>query len=257
MVLMVKAFIIDHNMMPLLYAIGLCMLYSIFIIGFNNANKEISKKIEEYEQLRFYTGLIEDLVDSSNGIKHDIGNILLTADGYLRNKDYEELKVYLSNIVSNYNNNSEISFYQLKYIKDSGIKGLLTMKLNEIATRGIQVDIEVSGSVDLAMGALDFTRIAGILIDNAYEAAIMSREKHIRIGFISFENTMTFHVSNTFDVKPEIHSIYKKGVSTKGAHRGLGLAVVRGIVDSSYPNVVINTFIKDDYFVQELVVDSR
>ncbi len=54
----------------------------------------------------------------------------------------------------------------------------------------------------------------------------------------------------------KIHKIYQESFSTKAKGRGLGLSILRQIVNES-PNLRLNTKVQDDLFVQELFIDKE
>lgn len=246
----------EHSSIALLFLVVVLVLYVAFIVVFINVNRNLSKKTEEYNQLKFYTEIIENLVESSNKFRHDYRNIMLTFDGYLRNNEIEQLKKYYQSIVQIASEKTDNSFYQLKNIKDPGIKGLLTTKLNEIATKNIRLDFEAKTLIDIKMDMLDFSRILGVFIDNAGEAAKLAEDQHIRMGFVEYEKSLVFLIANTYFEKPDLKIIFNSGASSKGENRGIGLANVREIIDSKYENVSLNTYLRDGYFIQELTMEK-
>ena len=69
-------------------------------------------------------------------------------------------------------------------------------------------------------------------------------------------NKVTIEISNSFsNTGLKIEDIYKKGVSSKGENRGLGLYKVKDIL-SRYPKVSRDTQITNDIFMQKLVIDK-
>ena len=97
---------------------------------------------------------------------------------------------------------------------------------------------------------VDICRIAGILLDNILEEC-KTQEKP-KIGFALYENNeqaiMIFENSIT-NSNISISKIFKKGYSTKGKNRGLGLNNLLKIVDEN-PQITLNTEVKNDKFIQ-------
>jgi len=246
-----------HTPVSMMFLVIIFALYGVFILGFLSVNKTLNVKTEEYEQLKFYTTVIENLVEESNKFRHDYRNVMLTFDGYMRNDEYGKLRKFYDTVINESSNSVDSSFYQLKYIKDSGVKGLLTTKMSNIVSSGINFEFEAKDEIEINMNMIDFSRIAGVFIDNAKEAALESEEKNLRMGFLVDDETVTFVIANTFGEKPNINDIFKKGKSSKGSGRGTGLSNVREILDKSYSNVILNTSIEGNYFIQEMIIDHE
>ncbi len=58
---------------------------------------------------------------------------------------------------------------------------------------------------------------------------------------------------NTLTDTPILSKIFEKGYSTKGDGRGLGLYHLRQIMEK-HNNTLINTVIKDNEFIQALII---
>ena len=52
---------------------------------------------------------------------------------------------------------------------------------------------------------------------------------------------------------PQVHHLFKEGYSTKGENRGLGLATLKEITDTT-SNVLLDTVIDNGYFVQKVEI---
>ena len=79
--------------------------------------------------------------------------------------------------------------------------------------------------------SLPYTDAAGIVADdeeNAIEAAALSEEKQVAVSVVNHPEAMEIRVSNTGQpIDAELgDAIYRRGVTTKGAGRGYGLALV-------------------------------
>nr|WP_301281819.1 GHKL domain-containing protein [Clostridium bornimense] len=104
------------------------------------------------------------------------------------------------------------------------------------------------------MDTIDFTRCMGIILDNAVEASIESEKKILNIAFINKNKSLIVVVENTFPLNiPPIYKMFKYGFSTKGDNRGIGLSNLREITNK-YQNVSLETVIKEDKFVQNLII---
>ena len=88
---------------------------------------------------------------------------------------------------------------------------------------------------------VDFITVISIFLDNAMEASIQSDIPKMHIGYFNHGNKQLFIVQNsTREEFISITSLFERGVSSKGDHRGIGLANVRNILDN-YQNISLKT----------------
>ncbi|WP_242846654.1 sensor histidine kinase [Clostridium sp. K25] len=219
--------------------------------------KMLKIKEKEYNQLKLYSKSIENLIDDISTFKHDYNNIVFMMNGYLQNNDYNGLKQYFKKRIFSEEKYYDIS--KLKKIKNSGVKGLLSAKISEIIKNNIKVNIEIFNEINtIYIEELDLCRILGIFLDNALEASKYSREKFISISFIE-DNGLNIIILNSYNNNNiSLNSIFKKGYSSKGINRGIGLYNVRSILDEKYPNnTILNTYIKNNSFIQDLYIKAK
>lgn len=235
-----------------------------FIIYFNNVNikQEISQKEkdEQYQQLIAYTNIIEDLSKGLKKQQHDYGNIFLSLAGYIEKKNIEKLSDYFFREVMSSHSNFDInkeSFFQLNFIENAGLKGLITAKINQALNLKLNVEIDIFENIsDFYIENYDLFKILGILIDNAIEAASSSEKKIINLVFIKHENMINMLIGNTYKEAPALNKIFELGYSSKGNERGIGLDNIMSLIDSKYENVLISTSIEDELFIQDLKLFS-
>lgn len=241
------------------YTVVIVLLIStvciILILIFSHKNYMLKAKQQKFIQLKTYTSIIENLVDDVAKFKHDCNNILFMTRGYLEDNNIEELKRIFNVELINECENNEI--LKLKKIKDAGLKGLLTSKIVKFQLDNITLSVEILDTIDtFHIDIIDLCRIVGILIDNAYEAAKDSKEKFVSISFIQDE-CLNITIANSYNSNVNISKIYKKNYSTKGQNRGIGLNNVREIVNNKYPNVLLKTSVKKEFFIQDLYIEAR
>ena len=106
------------------------------------------------------------------------------------------------------------------------------------------------------MQIYEFTRILGILLDNAIEASSECIEKIINIVFRNDEKNsrQIVLIENTYNNKNvNIDKIFEKGISGKENHTGLGLWEVRQILNKNN-NLNLHTNKSKDLFTQQLEI---
>ena len=102
----------------------------------------------------------------------------------------------------------------------------------------------------------EFSRILGILLDNAIEAASECEEKLINIYFRNEynRNRNIVIISNTYKNKTvNTDEIFEKGKTGKENHSGLGLWEVRQYMKKN-DNLNLFTTKDDKYFTQQLEI---
>ena len=130
-------------------------------------------------------------------------------------------------------------------------KYLIAQKLNIKINMTVLLDFST-----LNMNQYEFSRIIGILLDNAIEAASESNEKILNIEFRyesrSFRQAII--IENTYSNKNiDLTTIFNKGVTGKENHTGLGLFKVRQIINKK-SNVYLDTNKTNKFFTQELYI---
>lgn len=235
--------------------IALSFLYTNYLFNENLTTLKINEK--KYNQLKLYSQSIENLIDDISNFKHDYNSMVFMMNGFLENDDYCNLKKYFHKNIFNEDKYYDIS--KLKKIKNSGIKGLLSAKISEILRNNIKIKIEIFNNIDqIYINEFDLCRILGIFLDNALEAAITTQEKFISISFIKDDDLNIVILNSCNNNNININSIFKKGYSSKGNNRGIGLFNVRSILNEKYPdNTILNTYIKDNLFIQDLHIRAK
>ena len=184
-------------------------------------------------------------------------------DGYINNDDFdkEKLKKYFNSTIMNFNNNIELNdivIAKLNSIKVSSLKSLITNKVLVAQNNTIDVDINIEGEItDFYTDEMQLSRILGILLDNAIEAALeVTDDKKIEMNIIQIDKTTDIQISNTFNnTGTPIADFNKEGFSTKGTNRGLGLSSAHEIANKL--NMLLNTEIDGNTFIQNLSIEGN
>ena len=230
----------------------------------NYAKKELvnNHRQEELVQLKEYTDNLENMNNEMRKFKHDYINIISTINGYIDEKNINELEKYFNeNIIplsENINsNNTKLGL--LQHVKVTGLKGLLSSKVVQAQSKEIDMFIDVAEDIDrMDMDIIDLCRIIGVLFDNAIEATINCSEPSIKFGIINRKNSVVVVIINSCEINtPPIYKMFEKGFSTKRSNRGVGLSNVKEIVNKKYTNVSLNTSMENQLFKQELIIKFK
>lgn len=261
----IKIVSLSNVELVLIYGGIFLIFYIIITITFFLTNQRLSKQREEYvikmqenEQLKLYIKIIEDLVEDIKKYKHDINNTLLSLKGYIDKEDIKELSEYFyKEVLQEQRKIDENNISLMKYIKNLGMKGLITTKIEKSRRLGLEVNVEVFEELhNIEIETIDICKILGILLDNAIDASKLSDEKKLYIGFFNEEEDVSIVIANSFKEKPDITKIFQKGYSTKGENRGLGLWIVGEIIEIKYSNLLLNTTIENNMFIHEIHIKN-
>ncbi|WP_326512286.1 sensor histidine kinase [Clostridium intestinale] len=246
-----------------LFFILFTLMILIIYILFRGITKEAELKSKQinFEMLQNYTTKIEGMYSDMRSFKHDYANIISSMMGYIDEEDMTGLKKHFYENILPLNkkigkNDSEIG--RLRQIKVPEIKGLLSLKLIRAQEMGIEVLIDIKEPIEqISMNIIDLTRVLGILLDNAIEATEECVLPKIKIGFIKDNQSLIIVICNRY--KGDILSVdklYKKGYSTKGANRGIGLTSLREIINK-YETIYLDTLIEEGEFTQTIILDKN
>lgn len=236
--------------------IFLLVYFAISIYSLTRVFKLIltTKKLENAEE---YNRSLRILHDNVRAFKHDFDNIVTTIGGYIRTNDMEGLKDYYIQLEDDCQRVNNLYLLNPEVINNDGIYNLLTKKYQEADSKDIKVNMTFLLDLStLHMKIYEFTRILGILLDNAIEASSESEEKIINIDFRDDKRNsrQIILIENTYkDKNVDTDKIYDKGFSSKENHSGLGLWEVRKLVKKNN-NVNLYTSKTDKYFSQQLEI---
>lgn len=249
----------DRYDIPLLWIGFSIMMVLIQIIYIRLLVKSISVKEDlrlqekDLRQLTEYNRELEKNMEDMRGIRHDIKNMFLTMGGFVDRSSDEEMKVfYEENIVPFTKKELQKSdlYVKLARIHNESLKSFLFYKMIQGIEQEVSIDLRiqpVDTEIFFCVGQMDFIRILGILIDNAIEEAKVCKGKVV-ISMKENEREYLISVGNT--VRRQIRERgVTAGTTDKGLGRGNGLLIVDGLV-GKYKNVLLNSFFKEEEFVQ-------
>lgn len=236
----------------------ICLL-TYFCLSFYSLAKimKLVTTTQKLESAEEYNKTLHILHDSVRGFKHDFDNIVTTIGGYVKTNDMDGLKKYYSQLEEDCQKVNNLYLLNPDIINNPGIYNLLTAKYNEAIEKNIKVNITFLLDLNnLHMKIYEFTRMLGILLDNAIEAASECDKKVLNISFRNDakNNVNIIQIENTYlDKDVDIDHIFNKGITGKENHTGLGLWEVREILKKNN-NINLHTTKTDEYFSQQLEI---
>ena len=237
--------------------IGLISLLAYFFISmYSLANtSKLAITTTDLEQEKENNKILKEMQDELHGFRHDFSNIMCTIGGYVQVKDMEGLSKYYSQIQKDVIKINNLGTLNSEVINNPAVFILISSKYSKALELGIQMNINVFIDLNkLNMKIYEFTRVLGILLDNAIEAAKECDKKiiNIEIRKESKRNRQILLVENTYSNKNvDTEKIFEKKYSTKKGNSGLGLWEVRKILTKN-TNLNLFTSKNDIFFKQQL-----
>lgn len=246
-----------------LLIIGMVTLLLYFFINVYSLSRttKLEATTEKLEEEQLYNQTLTVLYDKIRGFKHDFNNIVQGIGGYIATNNMEGLKEYYSEVLDDCQRVNNLTLLSTEVINNPAIYSLLTSKYHDATELGIKVNLEIFMDLStINMKIYELTRILGILIDNAIEAAKQCEEKEIIITFRkdNKKNKQLFIIENTYTNKDvNIDEIFEKGKTSKkvedAKNHGLGLWEVRQAVKRN-KNLDLYTTKSEKYFKQQFEI---
>jgi len=230
------------------------LVYCIYII----LNIKISFRLEgqsiELEQQKFYNTALDNTLNNIRRFKHGYNNNLNVLYAFAKLGQYDEMLNYFNEVMEM---NNRLNDTTILDIKNAALYGLVASKIQYAEEKGVNFKVTTNSEIkDIPnIRMIDLCEIVGIFLDNAIEAAIESDEKTVQMEVYEEFVYIKIVVKNSFKTVTDVSKISKKGFSTKGEGRGMGLWIVGEIVKSN-KHISNNTYIKDDKFQQELIIEK-
>ena len=209
------------------------------------------------EQEKEHNRILKVAQDDIRGFRHDFSNIICTIGGYVHSKDMNGLTNYFEQIQTDVIKVNNLTALTPDIINNPAIYALVTAKYDKASNLNINMSVEVFMDLNIInMKIYEFTRILGILLDNAIEAADECDERNIYVHIRNDQrhNRQLLIIENTYkDKNIYTDKIYEKNYSTKPKNTGLGLWEVRQILKRNN-NLNLYTTKTERLFKQQLEI---
>lgn len=243
------------------FVVTMVILVCFCVIGLFllKQKSDIHQTSAMYQQLVEYSDITNGLLEDYRIVSHEHKNQLSIIRGMIDNSN-QELVEYIDNLLEK----RDIIKYQwigeLNHLPLSGLKGLINYKLIEIESNNINTSISISKEISktklnkLSTKQKDnLYSVMGVYLDNAIEAnkKVKDKEKEISLEIYKEKKDIVIILANTYSENIELDKIGNYGYTTKGKNHGVGLHLVKKIIDTD------STFsqsksIFENYYVQEL-----
>lgn len=175
---------------------------------------------EQYQQ-------INENVENSRRMRHDLKHHMLTLQGYLNRNETEEAKNYIQQYIK------EVQEYELlKFCEHQVIQMLVNYYYSFAREQGIGFIVHINIPKELSISDSDLSVLLGNLLENAVNAAAAAPQKHrhINLNIICHRKMLAITVDNSFDGKV-MKNMDGQYLSTKPGHIGIGLKSITDIAE--------------------------
>lgn len=250
--------------MPIYITItSILSLLAYFIISFYSllSTNKLDTTTRDLEEAQLYNKTLTILHDSIRGFKHDFHNIVQSIGGYADRGDLEGLRIYYRQLLQDCGRTNNLTTLNPEVINNPAIYNVLATKYHKADEIGVQINLGIFinlNEIEKHMKIYEFTRILGILLDNAIEAAAECENKIIHVSFRKEQNRrrLLVIIDNTYKNKDiNVDKIYEKDFSTKSkeTNSGLGLWEVRQILKKNN-NLNLFTTKSEEFFSQQFEI---
>lgn len=156
------------------------------ITKYQNDRMEGELLSQQYEVERRHYDDIEQMQKSVRGIRHDLGNMLQTAQSLIESGDYDGVSKLMNGIGERLDQSSKVVI-----TGNPAMDSIIGLKLSRAAECGITLEKSIDIPPGLDLNYESMATIFGNLLDNAIEAQadIPEKERIIKI-FIKYMNDM-------------------------------------------------------------------
>ena len=250
----------DNDIYTYLLVIITLIVILVTLLRQKMENENMFKK---YDDLLTIMKNYESDIEEQRTINHESKNELLTIRSKLSEENDKELCSYVDSIIGDKKSVKSAKFSKFKYLPSNGLKGFFYYKFIEAEKKGIKVSLNISKLVENSyLGDMktkdfkDLTRIIGVYLDNAIEAASTSKDKKLGIEIYEVKGIIQIIISNTYDNAIEKDKVGNERYSTKGKNRGHGLLLVKRILNENN-RITSETKITDSLYIQTIKINEK
>lgn len=207
-------------------------------------NEVIQNQEKELKMYQLYIQPMEELVKEIRARQHEFDNhINAILNMHLTVDNYDELVEKQSQYIHEIRRDSASRYLPLLRITDKVLAGFLYSKIVS-SPDNVETDVEVRNwEIISRVSEHSMIEIAGVLVDNAYEACAEGGGK-VRIYLDSREDRLVFEILNQYRKLSfeEIGHFFDDGYSTKESgygKRGIGLSRVQHLIEKANGEITV------------------
>ncbi len=188
-------------------------------------NKKYQEELFKYQLDYQQTLLLRENQKEIRKMRHDMLNILSTADGFIDIQKYDKASSILKNATNDLSSLKGVSI-----CSNETLNTILSIKMNHATEKDITLNFNITENSPISIDDYSLCRIIGNLTDNAINAVKETDSDTVNITIEIAPEALTIITENKFDAKED------KAI-TKNKNRGQGKGIIRDIVkkfDGSY-----------------------
>lgn len=247
---------LESQMIVMAYLISALLIVILIgiVLTWQKDRYEIKQKSLELYMHELYGKTFEGMIENIRIRQHDFKNQLAAIYGmHLTADNFEDLvesqKEYCDYLMSESRYDSILT-----KCNDKILAGFLYTKFTEWEKKGIEFQFDIllkDGMCKLA--TYELIELSGILIDNASEY-VLSNDVCKRIEFVLRDSDKGVIVicrnQSQFIPMETINKFFKKGYSTKGKDRGLGLYNTKKLLEGKGEIIVSNQIVDNENYIE-------
>ena len=223
-----------------IYAITTAMFFVLTII-ITHMSIVISDKLRQADKFRTISDSFEsleeayyvqlDAITATRKMRHDMRAHASSIISLMKQNKIDEAMTMMDEIYTHL----ELPLARIdKLTGNIYVDIILTNKLTMLRKHDINCEYELDSLKNSNIENIDITSVVSNLLDNAYEAASVSKEKYIKFQLMDYDSHVFIRTLNSYAVEPVESSIRGRILSSTkkdpGIH-GLGMEIISDIAD--------------------------
>lgn len=201
------------------------------IIGVVTSFQDLTEVKEMAEEL---TG-IKKMTNALRAQNHEFMNKLHTISGLIQLEEYDEAVDYIELISEQRQEILQILNYK---IKNPYVSAILLAKYNKATEAKISLEIDSDSNLDNIPKSITIDEICSVignLIENAIDELVKIENGAIKVSLNGDDKGLNIRIEdNGPGINEQIRNkIFERGITTKEGNRGIGLSIVKKIIDSA------------------------
>ncbi|MEG6521769.1 sensor histidine kinase [Desulfotomaculum sp. 1211_IL3151] len=222
----------------LIIGVSFFIVSGLVIVGFLvRSLLHLIQKEAEFDAQAAYVESMDELFRSLKSQRHDFNNHVQALYGMIKENMIDLAKEYITEV-----------FKETRELND-----VITVDRPEIAsllkakqTSAIQNRIVLSISISCKLSPIPLkphklVRVCGNIIDNAFDATLSAPENNKKVEFNVYSegNKIYLETINSGILPENISELFSPGISNKDSHTGLGLYIVKELVENHDGSVTL------------------
>jgi len=245
--------------LELIVNIVIFIVFLAILLHIATQNQKYDSIKKKYTELSTYSQLYDEVLEQYRTTSHEFHNKLGIIRGMVR-EDNQELLDYIDVQIEKTKKHKYSWVNEVKYVQLPGLKSLINMKIMELKKEKLKLNLSISeGIKEFKFDNLteeekdELYSIVGVYLDNAREASKESNQKKVAIDLHLKKENLIIVIANTYQGEVNIEKIGEYNYSTKGKERGIGLHLVKKIIEKNH-KFSITTEIRGNYFRQIITI---